>query len=59
MSSRSTVTIHIPFEDMILINEMVSRGIYPNKSALIRDAVHKLIKNMKDMIIEKELDIHG
>ena len=44
------VSVHLPRAMLIALDGMVSRGIYPNRSEAIRDALAKLLAQYKDVL---------
>jgi len=44
------VSVHLPLRMLDALDEMVRRGMYPNRSEAIRDALAKLLMNYKDVL---------
>ena len=44
------VSVHLPKAMLAALDGMVSRGIYPNRSEAIRDALAKLLAQYKDVL---------
>jgi hypothetical protein len=44
------VSVHLPKAMLMALDEMVRKGIYPNRSEAIRDALAKLLMNYKDVL---------
>jgi transcriptional regulator, CopG family len=44
------VSVHLPRAMLIALDNMVRRGIYPNRSEAIRDALAKLLAQYKDVL---------
>jgi hypothetical protein len=44
------VSVHLPKAMLVTLDDMVRRGIYPNRSEAIRDALAKLLMNYKDVL---------
>jgi len=44
------VSVHLPKAMLVALDDMVRRGIYPNRSEAIRDALAKLLMNYKDVL---------
>jgi antitoxin ParD1/3/4 len=44
------VSVHLPKAMLVALDGLVSRGIYPNRSEAIRDALAKLLMNYRDVL---------
>ncbi len=44
------VSVHLPKPMLVALDDMVRRGIYPNRSEAIRDALAKLLMNYRDVL---------
>jgi len=44
------VSVHLPKPMLVALDDMVRRGIYPNRSEAIRDALAKLLASYKDVL---------
>jgi hypothetical protein len=44
------VSVHLPKAMLITLDNLVRRGIYPNRSEAIRDALAKLLAQYKDVL---------
>jgi len=47
------VSVHLPKPMLVALDDMVRRGIYPNRSEAIRDALAKLLASYKDVLSGK------
>jgi len=45
--------VHLPKAMLVALDDMVRRGIYPNRSEAIRDALAKLLASYKDVLSGK------
>ncbi|MFP3192447.1 MAG: ribbon-helix-helix domain-containing protein [Thermoproteus sp.] len=44
------ISVHLPRAMLVALDDMVRRGIYPNRSEAIRDALAKLLAQYKDVL---------
>jgi len=44
------VSLHLPRAMLVALDDMVKRGMYPNRSEAIRDALAKLLAQYKDVL---------
>ncbi|MFP3169086.1 MAG: ribbon-helix-helix domain-containing protein [Thermoproteus sp.] len=44
------VSVHLPMAMLSTLDNLVKKGIYPNRSEAIRDALAKLLMNYKDVL---------
>jgi len=44
------ISVHLPKAMLVALDDMVRRGIYPNRSEAIRDALAKLLAQYKDVL---------
>ena len=44
------VSVHLPRAMLVALDDMVRKGMYPNRSEAIRDALAKLLMNYKDVL---------
>jgi len=44
------VSVHLPKPMLVALDNLVRRGIYPNRSEAIRDALAKLLASYKDVL---------
>ena len=44
------VSVHLPKAMLVALDNLVKKGIYPNRSEAIRDALAKLLMNYKDVL---------
>jgi len=44
------ISVHLPRAMLVALDDMVRKGIYPNRSEAIRDALAKLLAQYKDVL---------
>jgi len=44
------ISVHLPKAMLVALDNLVKKGIYPNRSEAIRDALAKLLMNYKDVL---------